>query len=65
MDDPLGFEQPDEASDEEDQWIWVGRSSTGRVLVAVYNEEKLPLYRLITSFEDEGRWLDEYQEEGA
>ena len=65
MDDPRGFEQPDEASDEEDQWIWVGRACTERVLVVVYSEEELPLYRLITSFEAEGRWLDEYQQEGA
>ena len=26
-----------------------------------YSEEDLPLYRLITAFDAEGRWLDEYQ----
>lgn len=63
MEDPDGFEQPDEASNEEDQWIWLGQTFTGRVLVVVYSEEELPLYRLITSFEANGRWLDEYQQQ--
>jgi len=63
MEDPKGFEEPDESSYEEDQWIWVGKAFSGRVLVVVYNEEDLPLHRLITSFEAEGRWLDEYEQQ--
>ncbi len=59
MNDPEGFEEPDLASDDE-RWIWVGQTVSNRVLFIVYSEEDLPLYRLITAFDAEGRWHDEY-----
>lgn len=62
MEDPKGFEQPDEASYEEGQWIWVGQTAQRRVLVVVYSDEDLPIFRIITAFDAEGRWLDEYQQ---
>jgi len=59
FDDPNGYEIPDPAG-HEDQWMWVGQTVNRRVLVVIYSEEDLPLYRLITAFDAEGRWLDEY-----
>ncbi len=49
--DPKGFE---------DRWLWVGQTPWNRVLTIVYSEEELPLYRIITAFDAEGKWLDEY-----
>lgn len=60
MEDPKGFEEPDEASDEDGQWIWVGKTFEDRILVVVYSDEDLPLYRIITAFDAEGNWVDEY-----
>ncbi|MDX2042255.1 MAG: hypothetical protein SF097_13455 [Acidobacteriota bacterium] len=31
-----------------------------RLLIVVYTEQDLPLYRIITVFDAEGRWIDEY-----
>lgn len=62
LEDPDGFEQIDEAQWGEERWIWVGKTNTGRILVIVYNEEDLPLYRIITAFDAEGRWVDEYKQ---
>ncbi len=59
FDDPNGYEVPDPAG-HEDRWMWVGRTAQGRILAAIYSEEDLPLYRLITAFDAEGRWLNEY-----
>jgi len=44
----------------EDRWTWVGQTLQGRILTIVYTEEDLPLYRIVTAFDAEGRWLDEY-----
>lgn len=62
FDDPKGYEVPDPAA-HADRWVWVGRAVTNRVLVVVYSEEALPVYRLNTAFEAEGSWLDEYTRE--
>ena len=43
-----------------DRWIRIGVTASGRVLAIVCSEEDLPLYRFITAFDAEGRWLDEY-----
>ncbi|MCZ6679203.1 MAG: BrnT family toxin [Candidatus Poribacteria bacterium] len=59
FDDPNGYEVPS-PSGHEDRWLWVGRTAQGRILAVIYSEEELPLYRFITAFDAEGRWLDEY-----
>lgn len=62
LEDPNGFEQADEARWEEERWIWLGQTETGRLLVVVYSDEELPLCRIITAFEATGRWVDEYEQ---
>lgn len=59
FDDPRGYETLD-LSGYEDRWIFVGQTHSGRILNVVYSEEDSPLYRIITSYDAEGRWLDEY-----
>ena len=59
FDNLKGYEAPDPAG-HEDRWIWIGATASGRVLSIVYSEEDLPIYRFITAFDAEGRWLDEY-----
>lgn len=59
FDDPSGYESPDPAG-HEDRWIRIGATASGRILAIVCSEEGLPLYRLITAFDAEERWLDEY-----
>ncbi|MBI1930563.1 BrnT family toxin [Candidatus Poribacteria bacterium] len=59
FDDPNGYEVPDPAG-HEDRWMWVGQTAQGRILAVIYSDEDLPLYRFITAFDAEGRWLDEY-----
>ena len=59
FDDPNGYEVPD-AAGHEDRWMWVGRTVHGRILAAINSEEDLPLYRLITAFDAERKWIDEY-----
>jgi uncharacterized DUF497 family protein len=59
FDDPNGYEVPDPAG-HADRWMWVGKTMSDRVLAVIYSEEELPLYRLITAFNAEGRWLNEY-----
>lgn len=61
MEDPKGREVFDEASYDEARWIWLGATFAERILVVVYNEDELPYYRIITAFDAEGSWLDEYQ----
>ena len=60
FDDDDGFEVPDPAG-QVDRWMWVGKSSAGRLLVVIYSEEDLPLYGLITAFDAEGAWKKEYE----
>ena len=59
FDDPNGYEIPDPTG-HEDRRIWVGITAGDRLLAIVFSEEDLPLYRLITAFDAERRWLDEY-----
>lgn len=59
FDDPNGYEIPDPTG-YEDRWMWVGRTVNDRLLVVIYSEEDLPLYRLITAFDAEGKWINEY-----
>lgn len=62
FDDPNGYEVPDPA-EHEDSWLRVGRTPWDRLLVIVYTEQDLPLYRVITAFDAEGRWIDEYYQQ--
>ena len=59
FDDPNGYEIPDPA-EHEGRWMWIGITAGDRLLAIVFSEEDLPLYRLITAFDAERRWLDEY-----
>lgn len=60
FEDPNGYEITGSAG-HEDRCMWVGSTVAGRVLAVVYSEEELPLYRLITAFDAEGRLLNEYR----
>ena len=59
FDDPDGYEIADPRG-HEDRWVLVGMTAGGRVLAIVFSDEDVPIYRLITAFEAEGRLLDEY-----
>ncbi|MFN0122200.1 MAG: BrnT family toxin [Blastocatellia bacterium] len=59
FDDPAGFETPGPAA-HENRWLWVGKTPGERLLVIVYSEQDLPLYRIITAYDAEGRWANEY-----
>jgi uncharacterized DUF497 family protein len=63
FDDSNGYEVPDPA-EHRDRWLWVGRTPWDRVLIIIYSEEELPLYRVITAYDAERRWLDEYYQRG-
>lgn len=59
FDDSHGYELPD-PNDHADRWLWIGKTCNGRVLFIIYSDEELPVYRIVTAYEAEGRWLDEY-----
>lgn len=59
FEDPDGFESPS-LIEHEERWIWVGKTLWNRLLVIVYTDEDLPLYRTIMAFDAEGRLHDEY-----
>ncbi|NUO80043.1 BrnT family toxin [candidate division KSB1 bacterium] len=59
FDDPNGFEAFDPLQHEE-RWLWVGKTYDDRLLIVVYTEQDLPLYRIITAYDAERSWLDEY-----
>ena len=59
FDDENGYEAPD-PSGNEDRHIMVAKTKNERILFVVFSEEELPIYRLITAFDAEGKWLDEY-----
>ncbi len=59
FDDPIGYEMPGR-TEHEDRWFWIGRTPWDRLLMIVYTEQDLPLFRIITAFDAEGRWVDEY-----
>lgn len=61
FDDPKGLEIPDTV-EHEDRWVWIGRTPWDRLLAIVYTEQDLPLYRIITAFDAEGRWIYEYHQ---
>jgi uncharacterized DUF497 family protein len=61
FDDPNGYEASDFVEHEE-RWLWIGRTPWDRLLIIVYTEQDLPLFRIITAYDAEGRWRDEYQQ---
>lgn len=62
LEDPNGFEYSDDASLLSERWLWIGQTQNGRILLIVYSEEDLPLLRIITAFDAEHRWADEYKQ---
>ncbi len=56
FDDVRGFDTHQQT----ERWVWIGKTSGGRVLAIVWMDEDAPLYRIITAFDAEGRYLDEY-----
>ncbi len=61
FDDPRFYEEPHD--DYEDRMIAVAKTVTGRVLVIIYSNEDMPLYRLITAYDAPHRWLEVYNDE--
>lgn len=59
LDDANGDEVPGLTAHEA-RWLWVGKTPWDRLLIVVYTEQDLPLYRIITAYDAEGRWADEY-----
>jgi uncharacterized DUF497 family protein len=60
FDDPAGFETIDEVVLHETRLIWVGKPPGNRLLFIVFTEQDLSLYRIVTAYDAEGRWIDEY-----
>jgi len=62
FDDSNGHEVQDPTGPS-DRWVWVGKSTSSRLLVVVYSDEELPLYRLITAFDANELWREAYENE--
>lgn len=62
LEDPKGFEYSDEVSWEEERWLWIGKTTGGRYLLVVFTDEDSPLIRIITAFDAEERWVEQYEE---
>ena len=62
MENPNSLDEPKEDAylDGEDRWVCVGETFGGKLVVIIYVEE-FPLIRIITAFEAEGKWVDEYK----
>ncbi len=59
------FEDIDCYEDEDPQgnegcWMLVGRSTSDRILRIIFSDEEFPLIRLITAFDAEQEYRDEY-----
>jgi uncharacterized DUF497 family protein len=61
FEDLNGYIAPDPAG-HEDRWMWVGQTISGRILSVIYSEEELPLHRIITAFDADDRFINEYYE---
>ncbi len=59
FEDPNGFE---EASllEHEDRWLWAGKTPWDRLLIVVFTDQDLPLYRIITAYDANEKWVEEY-----
>ena len=62
FEDPNGFLEEDPAGYEE-RWMWIGMSVTKRILSIIATDEDLPSYRIITAFDAEEQWVDEYYQQ--
>lgn len=61
FEDEHGYEAQDPAG-HDDRYLVVGATRADRVLMVIFSEAELPLYRIITAFDAEGSWRDEYQQ---
>ncbi len=61
LSDKVGFDVKD-SSHYADRWLWIGRTYENRVLIVVFSDEELPIYRIITAYDAEGRYLHEYNQ---
>lgn len=59
FDDEQGFDVQDPQG-HEDRYLMVAATSAGRVLAVVYEVEDQEIYRIVTAFDAEGGYLDEY-----
>ena len=59
FDDPQGYYDFDPQG-HEDRWMLVAKTFNGRILSIICSDEEAPLYRLITAFDAERRFSDEY-----
>ncbi len=59
FEDPNGFEATSPTA-HEDRWRWIGQTPWGRLLMIIFTDEDFPLHRIITAYDAEGRWVDEY-----
>lgn len=59
FDDPQGYYSPDPQG-HEDRWMLVAKTFNGRILSIICSDEEAPLHRLITAFDAERRFSDEY-----
>lgn len=59
FDDPQGYYDSDPQG-HEDRWMLVAKTFNGRILSIICSDEEAPLYRLITAFDAERRFSDEY-----
>jgi uncharacterized DUF497 family protein len=59
FEDPNGFE---EASllEHEGRWLWVGKTLWDRLLIVVFTDQDLPLYRIVTAYDASEKWVEEY-----
>lgn len=60
MEDPNSYEEIEEINQQE-RWISIGKTYSDRILVVIFTEEDLPLYRIITAFDAKGKYLNDYQ----
>lgn len=60
FDDLQGYYAPDPQG-HQDRWMLVAKTFSGRILSIICSDEEAPLHRLITAFDAEGRFSDEYE----
>ncbi len=61
FEDLHGFETLD-PGEYDNRWIWVGMTDQQRMLNIIYSDEEIPVLRLITAFEAERRFINEYND---
>ena len=59
FDDPQGYYGPDPQGNE-NRWMLVAQTFSGRLLSIICSDENAPLHRLITAYDAERRFIDEY-----